>query len=404
MRNHSITLAALFFLLLSAPIGVHGDVPPEPASKEMRSVMRAQLDLGVKLVHAYNNDANVCVSPYSIHAALTQVRLGAKGATAQELDSVLFPDGYSFGVLQGYAMLNRTLVQQHEGLKVGLANSVWVEKRTQLLASFMKSTKSFFDSEPGTFDGSKPEESAERINRWVASNTADRIQNLLSSDAIGPDLVAVLVNALYFKGSWVKPFKQDATIQAPFWLSASKSIDVPMMRDTQTLAYFEDEQWKAVAMPFTGGLFEYLVMVPKRKLTAEEVARQLESKAIVRCIEGLSSQRVEFSMPRHELRYKRNLVDELSRLGLSRALSGEADYSGMATERVSVGRVLHESFIKVDEYGAEGAAATAALMERMAAFTATPKVLAADRPFVFAIIHRESSAPLFLGVLGEPKV
>jgi serpin B len=68
-----------------------------------------------------------------------------------------------------------------------------------------------------------------------------------------------------------------------------------------------------------------------------------------------------------------------------------------------VSQVLHESFFKVDEHGAEGAAATAVLMERMAVFGAKPKVLAADRPFVFAIVHRESGAPLFLGVMGEPK-
>jgi serpin B len=143
--------------------------------------------------------------------------------------------------------------------------------------------------------------------------------------------------------------------------------------------------------------------MPKQKLLSSEVARQLESSAVLRAIEGLRSERVQFSMPRHELRYKRDVTDDLQQIGLSTSLSGAGDFSGIADVSVKISAVLHESFIKVDESGTEAAAATAVLMTRSAMFAGEPKIMTVDRPFVFVLTHRESRAPLFLGVIGEPR-
>jgi serpin B len=213
----------------------------------------------------------------------------------------------------------------------------------------------------------------------------------------------VLVNALYFKASWSDSFSERATQPGPFWISNSKSIDVPMMRTTRTTAYFEDENWQVVSLPYVGNTFDYLVLMPKRKLQSEEVARQLESSSILAAIEGLKSERVELSMPRYEVRYKREVTENLRQLGLSRSLSGEADFSGIADVPVKIDAVLHESFIKVDESGTEAAAATAVMMARSAMFVGEPKLMTVDRPFVFVLMHRESRAPLFLGVIGDPR-
>jgi serpin B len=143
--------------------------------------------------------------------------------------------------------------------------------------------------------------------------------------------------------------------------------------------------------------------MPKIKLSAGDLARQLESSVVLKALESLHRERVQLSMPKHELRYKRDVTEDLRRLGLSKALSGAADFSGISTVPVQIGAVLHESFVKVDEKGTEAAAATAVMMAKSAMFMGEPKVMMVDRPFVFALMHRESRAPLFLGVIGEPR-
>ena len=46
-----------------------------------------------------------------------------------------------------------------------------------------------------------PEGSREVINKWVESQTNDKIKELLPKDSINEDTALVLVNAIYFKVS-----------------------------------------------------------------------------------------------------------------------------------------------------------------------------------------------------------
>lgn len=379
------------------------DIPPGPQSEQMRAVTRAQLDLGVRLTRARSGDGNIVLSPYSIHVALSLARLGAKGDTAAELDRILFPAGYSFKVLQGYAALNRSVTTEREGVKASLANSIWIHQEANFRDEYVKDTASFFDTQPNKMDVSKPEDGRASINKWVSDRTAQRIPELIPPGFVTRDLVSVLVNALYFKASWSEPFSEKATAPGEFWISGSKSIDASMMKATRTAPYYEDEKWQAVSLSYVGGAFEYLVLMPKEKLPSSEVARQLESPAVLGVIEGLKPERVQLSMPRHELRYKRDLADDLQQLGLSTSFSGEADFTGIADVSVKISAVVHESFVKVEESGTEAAAATAVMMTRSAMFAGEPKIMTVDRPFVFVLMHRESRAPLFLGVIGEPR-
>jgi serpin B len=109
-------------------------------------------------------------------------------------------------------------------------------------------------------------------------------------------------------------------------------------------------------------------------------------------------------MPKFELRYRCDLVDNLRQLGVSEPFSSGADFSAMSKLPISISAVLHESFIRVDEKGTEAAAATAVMMTRSAAFLEQPKVVNIDRPFVIILIEKGSRVPLFLGVIGEPKL
>jgi serpin B len=105
------------------------------------------------------------------------------------------------------------------------------------------------------------------------------------------------------------------------------------------------------------------------------------------------------------------LADELQALGLKTAFDipqGSADFSGMAPrtpgDYLCISEVAHKTFIALDEKGTEAAAATAviAYVGGVAREPEKPIVVKADRPFVFAIQHRDSGACLFLGRLSDP--
>jgi serpin B len=366
------------------------------------TISEAQLDLGVRLLRAFSSDKNPIISPYSIHAALTLARIGARGDTARELDSLLFPSGYSSSVLGEYGELNRSLVHKGDELKLSLANSVWISEQGELNSSYLKDVKDIFLAEASRIDFSESDAARKKINEWISQRTEERIPELIPAHAIRPELIAVLVNALYFKASWLDPFSGPAT-PAPFWVSDGKSIEASMMRGTKSAMYYEDERWQAVSLGYQGGEFDFLAIVPKEKVVASELARQLESKSILNAVAGLKRERVEIHMPKFELRYRRELVDVLRQLGIINPFSKAADFSGITKLAMQINLILHEAFVKVDENGTEAAAATAVMMTRSALFLDQPKVVQIDRPFIALIWHKASRAPLFLGVIGEPE-
>ena len=65
-------------------------------------------------------------------------------------------------------------------------------------------------------------------------------------------------------------------------------------------------------------------------------------------------------MPKFEVKYEKNLTPILDDLGLDLA----GDFSGLTDSRVDVSDVLTKTFLRVDEEGSEGAAATAVIMGR----------------------------------------
>ena len=77
---------------------------------------------------------------------------------------------------------------------------------------------------------------------------------------------------------------------------------------------------------------------------------------------------------------------------------------GSSTEgNLYISRVLHKSFIAVDERGTKAGAATAVEMvaESAAGPIAEPKTVYLDRPFVYMLVDMESGAPLLMGTLTQ---
>jgi serpin B len=83
---------------------------------------------------------------------------------------------------------------------------------------------------------------------------------------------------------------------------------------------------------------------------------------------------------------------------------GSANFDRVAPRKpddyLYISEVFHKTFIEVDEKGTEAAAATAVVMMAGSAFHPNPPQpieVRVDRPFLFAIQHRDSGACLFLG-------
>jgi serpin B len=109
---------------------------------------------------------------------------------------------------------------------------------------------------------------------------------------------------------------------------------------------------------------------------------------------------VILTMPRFDLETSLELHDLFKELGMGHVFCPAQDFEGMAEGGgLCIDYALHRATIAVDEKGTEAAAATmvAVPVERVQDVEMT-----VDRPFLFAIVARETGMVLFLGRVLDP--
>lgn len=120
------------------------------------------------------------------------------------------------------------------------------------------------------------------------------------------------------------------------------------------------------------------------------------SKTISPPYRSRKEERVYISMPEFRCSFGDNLSDICQRLGIKTVFTEYADFSPLAKEQLMLGEILHKAYIEVDRKGTRAAAATRGEV----LFTGVPSFDYAklDRPFVYAVVHRKTGLPVFVGL------
>ena len=166
---------------------------------------KATNQLGVDLHRQLaTGDENLCISPYSIDSALAMTFAGADSETRNEMARVLhFPnDGdvpASFFALQQSLEQMSAKTEQlvkdskkfggpSEPITLNIANRLFAQKGYHFREAFLSLVKQNFGGafEPLDFVAD-PVAAAQRINKWLADQTRDRIRDLNSRRRAGQD-------------------------------------------------------------------------------------------------------------------------------------------------------------------------------------------------------------------------
>ena len=103
-------------------------------------------------------------------------------------------------------------------------------------------------------------------------------------------------------------------------------------------------------------------------------------------------------MPKFKMEWKKDLKENLIEMGM--AMSGFPNFFEEPLP-LEVGKVIHQSFIEVNEQGSEAAAATAVSMELTNVAPAIQRIQI-NKPFLLIIREKHSGVILFLGQLTDP--
>jgi serine protease inhibitor len=360
-------------------------------------------DIFKTIMKAEGNDKNVFISPLSISLALAMTYNGANGATKTEMQNTLrFPDLTSDDINGYFQKISSALIQVDPKVNLGLANSIWYRNDFSVLPAFIQVNQDYFNAEVQSLDFSSPA-AANTINNWVSDKTNKRIPKVI--DQINGDIIMLLINAIYFKGSWMYEFEKNGTHDLNFILADASSITTPMMHQKGSFNYFSNEQFSAVEMPYGQGNFTMVVLLPNDSHNTSDIVANLSSENWDSWINNFSKQTVDITFPRFKFEYERYLNNDLIGLGMPKAFSsGEADFTNInANGGLYISFVKHNSFVEVNETGTEAAAVTTVAMGTTAGPNPSYYTFLANKPFLFAIRETTTNTILFIGKVNNPK-
>jgi serpin B len=416
------------FVLLACSLARHvpaADIQLAPAINQLG------LDLYRSLGETKAGE-NLVLSPYSIESALALVHAGAEGETRAELGRVLGLAGPEQSIAAAFGAIRDALNhiaaqskvaaerQARHGGKLDLiewhaANRLFGERGYGFRDSFLTVMKNDFAA---PFEALGFRADAERsrvtINTWVEDQTRQKIRDLIPRGALSADTRLVLVNALYLKAPWSKPFEKHATKPRVFHPAAGGDREVPTMERTAFLGHARETGFTAVALDYMGNGLQFLILLPDPGSSPNDVAAKLTPADFARWAKLGDGKRpsVRLYLPKFRVEGATlPLKPALLSLGVRSAFDEpprSANFDRIAprkpNDHLALSEVFHQTFIAVDEEGTEAAAATAATMMTLGAMMQPdqPIEVRVDRPFLFAIQHRASGACLFFGRIGTP--
>ena len=342
--------------------------------------------------------ANLLLSPVSLSMAFSMTAAGAKGDTLSEMLSALRFEGMDLAaVVKQNRFAFENLYRDQADLKVLLANSLWCLDDYPFEPGFLDgSTKDFFASVRAVrrADGADP---LTLINDWASDHTNGLVPQVL--DKIEPNVVLILVNALYFKGEWTNPFGSKETKVGTFIKRDGTAVTSDFLWKREDLRIRETDDSLSVALPYKGGM-AMVVTLPKGTAAFDASQQALLADALD--WKDWTAQDLEVGLPKFSFDAALDLPAYMETLGMKKAfVMGEADFSGMSPRALEddmyIAAAVQKSFISVSEKGTEAGAATAVSM----GIKSMPRKVSFDRPFWFAIVD-EQGVPLFIGTVEDP--
>lgn len=371
----------------------------------------ANTDFAIKVfqdLYSQSPRANHFMSPLSLSIALSMLYNGASGETQQEMAKALQLQGISPEQLnQGNLTLRKRLANPGKGVEIAIANALWGKKGIEFNPAYLQKNKDFYNAQLTALDFALPS-AVSTINQWASDNTRGKIPKVLES--INPEIILILMNAIYFKGDWHEPFKESSTQPQTFYKADGTEKQHPMMVQFDKYRYLKSAEGKFQAMALPYGKDQQqsmLLFLPDQGQSLENLVTSLSQTNWQSWMTQMRSREGRVVLPRFKIKTEMPLNDTLKRLGMIKAFQdGEAELQSLLaspTLNPYVSQVKQDAFVEVNEKGTEAAAVTTITVGATSVqLPQEPFEMVLDRPFLYAIYDQRTQSILFMGALNEP--
>jgi len=180
-----------------------------------------------------------------------------------------------------------------------------------------------------------------------------------------------------------------------------------MMVQEGSFNYLSNDILQAVEMPYGAGNYSMIILLPQYNKTPDDIIDQLSNENWNSWLsEFYEAEKVQIHLPKFRFEYKNQLNDELKNMDMGIAFDPDnADFSKINPAwQLFISRVIHKSFIEVNEEGTEAAAVTAVEMGTNSAGGGDGTIFFhVNQPFIFAIKEKYTNTIIFIGKVMEPE-
>jgi len=373
-------------------------------------------------------ESNFVFSPLSMHSALSMLYLGTTTNSSTEIELAKAMGGLNskLGIKAGYKKIVDTY-QNKDSFLYG--NNFWVQNGIEINEAFRKTVVDNLNSGIENIDFGA-EDSVDRVNRWVADMTGNKIKKMV--DSFSGNTALYLANALYFKEDWRVPFDdvdaRNELLTGEFeTLKGKKKVNmIQQINEDATygeIKLFSNHAVEVISLPYKSDLFEMQLIVPKKGQLNELERKMKESlerdltprqESYFNLFSSIKNETLdEFNqdisevylrLPTFQVRSDLDVVSSLKKLGAEKVFESGAELAEMGSGNLVVSKVSHTAVLEVTKEGTEGAAATGAEIVLLSASFLERRDIVVDRPFIFVVQDKVNEIPVLVGRITDPTI
>lgn len=402
MKNHWLGTILIFLTLISCNkenTNIPKDDKRTVNQEVVNDLKNSAIELFKQTVASNDQNENILISPLSIQYATGMAINGAKGKTFDELLSVFNKHGQMDSINTSLNILMAKFNKNDE-ITVNISNGVFYDPNLLLMdVDYKIKLIDHYDAGIEELDFSEKTKSLQAINGWVYDKTNHLIEKVL--DNIQQEEIMFLINTLYLKANWMNTFDTLQTID-DYIFKDSRNIEhnVSLMNQQSNLKRYHGNEEKAVVLPLADDQLEAVFILPNEMKVMDYIASMNSSK-IENIIKNATLDYIMIGLPKFKIEGRYDIKKIMSIMGIYTPFGDQADFTkmGNANANIYLSRILHNTYMEIDEAGIEGAAVTTIGVGT----TSVPEYFGFTRPFVFAVYDKESGVFLFIGKIEIPK-
>lgn len=358
---------------------------------------------------ASSSSGNMLISPLSVKLTLGILKEAATGPTANEIENVLKLPSDRKDARAKFSNIIGSLETKSNQYVLDLGSRIYIGEYVKARQKFSAVAEEFYKTEIKNTNFDHPKIATKEINGWVANITHNKITKLLSDDDIS-GVVMIVLNAIYFKGSWRNQFMANETKPDQFIYENFQQRTMPFMNLQENFFFCKSDALDAtiLRLPYLGRKFAMYIILPNTITGVNHVVAQLNSFQLRRDILLMRERSVRLSLPRFRFEYLVQLKEIMRDMGIRQAFQFTASFPGISRgqtldDRLRVSSIRQKAGIEINEEGSTAYVTTeVSLVNKFGDAEEEYIDFKVNKPFVFFIEDEITRQILFVGKVTDP--